>query len=51
MISAWWLVLIMPICVTIGMIFNGIFNSTAQIDLCSQCHYNCKICPKNKEAN
>lgn len=39
MISAWWLILIVPVTFTAGYVLCGIMASGAQDDKCSSCMY------------
>ena len=51
MISAWWLLLIIPVSATFGLALGGILSGNAQADNCANCQYNCLICDKkDKEA-
>lgn len=49
MISAWWLLLIIPMASTAGMILAGFFVISGQQDDCAECQYNCLKCPLKKE--
>ena len=40
MISAWWLLLIVPACTTLGMIIMSVFNINGNIDRCNECQFN-----------
>ena len=51
MISAWWLVFVIPACTTFGLFLGAALSSKAQADNCANCQYNCLICnKKDKEA-
>ena len=51
MISAWWLILIIPITTIFGLTLGGMLSTKAQDDQCANCQYNCFICKKkDKEA-
>lgn len=51
MISAWWLLLIIPLSGVIGYSFCGVLSGNTQADNCANCQYNCLICnKKDKEA-
>ena len=49
MISAWWLLLIVPVVSITGVCLGGLFATKGHQDDCADCQYNCKICPKNKK--
>ena len=50
MISAWWLLLIIPTAGAIGLLFGALLAEKGHQDDCANCQYNCKICPhKEKE--
>ena len=49
MISAWWLLLIVPFVSMAGVCLSGMFATKGQQDDCADCQYNCKVCPLNKE--
>ena len=52
MISAWWLILVIPLSVAVGYGLCGMLSGNAQADQCANCQYNCFICKKkDKEAN
>lgn len=48
MISAWWLLLIVPIVSIVGVCVGGLFATKGHLDDCADCQYNCKICQHNK---
>ena len=49
MISAWWLLLIIPTIGFGGFLFGVLLAEKGHQDDCSDCQYNCKICPLKKE--
>ena len=48
MISAWWLLLIIPICSFAGYALCGVMSSGSQADDCSKCIYNAHNKEKSK---
>ena len=49
MISAWWLLLIVPVIGAASVCLGGMFATKGHQDDCADCQYNCKICQYNKE--
>ena len=49
MISAWWLLLIVPAASIAGIFITGLCAVNSQQDRCAKCQYNCINCSKNKE--
>ena len=49
MISAWWLLLIIPAVGVIGFLFGVLLAEKGHQDDCDDCQYNCMNCSKNKE--
>ena len=49
MISAWWLLLIVPAASIAGACITGLCTTNSQLDHCADCQYNCLICPLKKE--
>ena len=39
MISAWWLLLIIPVSFSVGYILAGVVSTGAQADQCNNCSY------------
>ena len=48
MISAWWLIVIIPLSVWFGYGLNAALNISAQTDICSECIFN--KAEKNEES-
>ena len=49
MISAWWLLLIIPAASAAGIFITGLCAINSQQDRCANCQHNCINCSKNKE--
>lgn len=49
MISAWWLLLIVPVSSIVGICITGFCAANSQKDCCSDCQYNCLTCSLKKE--
>jgi hypothetical protein len=49
MISAWWLLLIVPFVSMAGVCLGGMFATKGHLDDCADCQYNCKTCQYKKE--
>lgn len=48
MISAWWLLLIIPACFLGGYVVCGVMASGSQADDCTECIYNARNKEKSK---
>ena len=49
MISALWLLLVIPASVAFGFGLCALFGENTQADICANCQYNCSTCTRNKK--